>query len=387
MIAATLFWCGITSVFLVISLGSILKHKDAQRRFVSTEGVVLASEVKRDAEDSDSGPTYSARIKYRYYVDGRNYISTRYAYGMGSTSESDHVQTVVSEHPPGKKVQVWYDPDDPGEAILKLEVPGILYFLLLFLQPFVAVGLALIAYTISVPFTYAKVRQFINEPTPIFGPIPGWGTAMQNVRGIIIRPGRTRLRLLIALGGGYALACFAGIFIVGFLLDGFGDPDPQMVFRTFYIAAAIGLAAMLLSLLPRNRKATLEIDTSVGQLSLTSPTRDFRLGFTDIESWTIRAINDPKGMTVNNRVLTRPLLAIRTDEGEEVPIRVFGTAAHAPLVARKVGEALGELTGATLTESTSQGDPGPVQSPKTPGELLRLFARGKHTVEQYKDIM
>jgi len=394
MTGITLFWCGITSVFLVISLGAILKHRDAQRRFASTQGVVLSSEVKTERGDGDSGPTYFPCIKYRYSVGGRQYVSTRYAYGMGSTSEFGYVQTVVSEHPPGRKVRVWYDPDDPGEAILQLEVPGGLYFLLLFLQPFLIVALGLIAYTISIPFAHARARRFMSETTPLFGPIPGWGTATQNARGITIRPARSPLRVPIALGGGYALTCFAGIFIVGFLLDGFGDPSPETIFRTLLVAVAVGLAAMLFALLHPSRKATLEIDTFARRLSLTSPTRDFRVGFAEIESWTMRTIDDPKGGRVNHRVLTRPLLGIRTNRGEEAPIRVFGTPEHMPFIARKVGEALAELTDrplreAPLNESTAVSDlPEP---PENPLDLLRqvwkMIRKQKHASEQYKDIM
>ena len=160
-LGVTLFWCGITSVFAYSVIGSMVRHQFAALRFASTEGVVLSSKIKTSS-DSESGSTHAPRIKYRYMVAGREYIGQRYDFASMSSSDGSYAQRAVSENPPGKAVTVYYDPSNPSEAILHLEAPGSSYFLLLFLQPFLLVGLALIGWCATLPFTHSRLKKVLS---------------------------------------------------------------------------------------------------------------------------------------------------------------------------------------------------------------------------------
>ena len=392
MIFFSLFWCGITGVFVVIAVGSLVKQREAARRFVAGDGVVIASKVKTHEGDSDSGPTYEALVKYQYEVSSRQYTSSRYAYGMASSSNRQEAQRIVAAHPPGRKIKVWYDPEDPAESVLQLAVPTINYFLLLFLQPFVMVGAGLIGYTIWIPIARARAQRFMDQPDPLFGDIPGWGSARQDVRGTTIHPQRNPLRVLYGFVAGYGATCFVSIFVIAFLLEGFEGGSPKPIFTAFYIACGVGVAAMLLALVRPAGKAVLTIDASLGQLTLTSPKRDLTVPFDDIDKWTIRIVADPNGTKVNDTPLTRPLLSVVARDGQSHPIRLFGTGDEMPFVARKVGKALAELTAGCLTELAADS-PKTTESTGPEAGLLDLLRHFKKLRQQsssrkdYKDIM
>ncbi len=85
----------------------------------STEGEVIRS--KPQSFSTAYFTSHDARITYRYWVDGRKYVSsgvTPESLGFGSRREA---QEVVDRFPPGSKVAVYYDPKRPGRAVL---LPG-----------------------------------------------------------------------------------------------------------------------------------------------------------------------------------------------------------------------------------------------------------------------
>jgi len=391
MILVSLFWCGITGVFVVFAVSSLLKQREAARRFVATDGVVIASKVKTHEGDSDSGPTYEAIVKYRYEVNGRRYTSTRYAYGMWTSSDRRQAQRIVAAHPPGRKIKVWYDPHAPAESVLQLAVDTQDYFTLLFIQPFVIVGLALVGYTIWILIAHARAQRFIDQHDPLFGEIPGWGLAEQDIRGITIRPQRSPLRALYAFAAGYGIACFVSAFVIAFLLEGFEGGSARTIFTAFCVAVGLGLAAVLVTLTRRTQKAVLAIDTNLAKLTLTSPKRNLGLPFDQIDRWTVQIIPDPNGVTVNDVPLTRPLLSVVTRDGQKHDIRVFGTGDEMPFVARKVGMALAELTASRLATIAEDAAATPKAKPITGlQDLLNRFRKLRRqgsSRKDYKDIM
>jgi hypothetical protein len=89
----------------------------ASRRWLTTEGVVLASELQRSEEKSG---TYTSQVSYRYSVDGKDYVAERARFG-------DHIglgwsapaRRIVGRYPKGARVRVHYDPDKPADAVLE----------------------------------------------------------------------------------------------------------------------------------------------------------------------------------------------------------------------------------------------------------------------------
>jgi len=169
--------------------------------YPSAPGVVTHSEVTWHS-DSDGGTTYGVEIRYDYTVNGESFTGDRYRYGQWSSSNSNLARGIVTAHPPGKQVAVFYNPLDPADSVLKTGVESMDLFLALFLTPFNIVMLALWCTALG-----AWRRKAFKLPA---GGVP----IVRNDDGVHLRlPRMTPLAAaaLTALG-----ISFVSIFIVGF---------------------------------------------------------------------------------------------------------------------------------------------------------------------------
>lgn len=210
------FWTLITLIFDgVIGYGVV--RQMAAASYSTAPGVITASQRVMSAGSGQgsnrSGPTWSAQISFRYSVAGRDYTSDRWRYGQWGSSSSSAAADVVARYPVGAKVNVLYNPRDPGDAVLVAGVQGMDTFLLLFMTPFNAVmlgGWVVLAGGLGVgPYS----------PRPLG--VPVWEAG-----------GETRVRLLgmfppsMAAIGAAGIAGFVSIFVVGF---GWGMGPPVSV--------------------------------------------------------------------------------------------------------------------------------------------------------------
>ncbi len=124
------------SVFIVIGLVVTnftfvrpLRRQQAARNWDAVEAVVERSAV-RTHRSSDS-TTYSVYIAYRYQYDGREYEGDRYRFLSGSSSGRGAKQAVVRRHPPGARITVYVDPEQPHESVIERDVGAWLYLGLL----------------------------------------------------------------------------------------------------------------------------------------------------------------------------------------------------------------------------------------------------------------
>ena len=377
----TLFWCGLTGVFVGFVADAIYKSYDAQKRFVSTQGEVIAAKVKTNS-DSDGDDTYEPLIKYSYVVDGRDYTSMRYAYGTFSTDNRGNASQIVKDHPPGRKITVWYDPRKPSEAALSIETPSMYYFLLLFLQPFILVGIGGIIYTITLPFRFQRVRDFLAGEMRLPWAVPCWGTLRQGMGRIVLYPSRSPFS---AFAMGYGLTCFASIFVVGIFFGGFDDPSPTVIARTFTFAAGVGGLTMLISLF--RHKAGFEIDETLASLHVKSSRRDFTVSFAEINCWflrtVIRAISSIKDSD-GEEDMRAPLLALMTTDGIERPIHVFGSSHEQALIAEKVALEFSKFTGKPFAGMKTGQEP---SAPEPTISGASSFMRARNTAaRKYSDL-
>jgi hypothetical protein len=389
----TLFWCGITGVFVGVIAYSCGMSIYAQQHFLPAEGVILSSKVV-SSSDSD-GTTYRPALKYRYRVGGKDYVSDRYTYGTMGTSESGYANAVVRANPKGAAVTVYYDPGKPSESVLSADVPGIIYFLMLFLQPFVLVGLAMIAWTMTLPWTHRRLVEFLARGPSLPWRIPSWGTAREDAEGILIRKSH---RLAAAIGHfflGYGLACFAGIFVVGFLFGGFSNPRPEIIGRAFVVAAGVGLLAMGRKLFVVGGARVL-IDPINRRLCVRSRLRDEQVSFDEIKSWRLRQIHYPSGVRVNDQTVRYLLLEVLASDGRTVPVHAFkpqaGDERQATAIARKAQQCLAALTAGEVQKPIASDDtaaaPAPAD-PSNPVEAVSAVAgavRGWRSGPKYSDL-
>ena len=93
----------------------------------STMGTVIASYLER--RSSSDGSTNYPVVQYSYQVGGRTYQSSKLAPGpeVGGTGAGK----VVTRYPAGAQVMVFYDPNNPAEAVLERKAPAQWLFILL----------------------------------------------------------------------------------------------------------------------------------------------------------------------------------------------------------------------------------------------------------------
>jgi hypothetical protein len=390
-LAFTIFWCAGTGLFSYFTIGPLVRHHYAKLRFAATDGVVLSSTVKVSS-GSEGGSTFAARIKYRYPVAGREYVGDRYDFLGGSSSDGSYARRAVSENPPGKAVTVYYDPADPSEAVLRLEAPGISYFFLLFLQPFLLAGLVLIGWTATVPFAQRRLTQFFRCDASTPWDIPGWGAMEQDVDGLVIQ---RRQSLLTPLGHflvGYGVACFGSTFVVALFFHGFGDADVGAIRWAFLVAAGVGVAALLRKLLWAGQSSRVVIDTARKRLAIYSRRREMEAPFDKLKGLRLRQIMYQGGMAVNGERVRYLLLEAGIDGGDPMPLHAFkwqpGRQAEILALAERAQCLLARLIGCPAVETVADAKPEESDRPSNPiqaiSQLTRLF--GGRRSDSYGDL-
>lgn len=192
------FWSALVLLFDGMAGHGLWKQFESSH-YPFITGRITHSEVTRHR--GRKGTSYGVNIQYHYVVSDRPFDGTRYRWGT-SFSDYNWAMNTVSEHPVGSQTRVYFNPDNPEDAVLSADLEGGDLMLLLFLIPFnmVMVGL------------WTAVGAWLRQR--IFHPIAG------GVK-IILDGLRTNIRLpqygplvwgMVATG---ALS-FVSIFIVGF---------------------------------------------------------------------------------------------------------------------------------------------------------------------------
>ena len=97
----------------------------------SVEGRLVSSSVKTRENNRATirrGIKYYVSVKYKYDVDGKTYVSSRYSIGGGDRASDLYPTRSQAEKqasklfPPESELTVYYDPKNPGSAIL---APGL----------------------------------------------------------------------------------------------------------------------------------------------------------------------------------------------------------------------------------------------------------------------
>lgn len=115
-------------VFLVLNvifLGIIFfmrRRMAAVSQWPSTLGTVNASYLERRSSSSDSGSTNYPVVQYSYQVGGQAYQGAKLAPGpeVGGTGAGK----VVARYPAGAQVMVFYNPQNPSDAVLETKAPA-----------------------------------------------------------------------------------------------------------------------------------------------------------------------------------------------------------------------------------------------------------------------
>jgi hypothetical protein len=100
---------------LAIGLGFWLRHMNARTTgWPMVKGRVMTSRLEND---QDGNPT--PYVKYRYKVQGQEHESEQVSYQVKSARSGTGATDLIARYPVGKSVDVFYDPDQPGRAVLE----------------------------------------------------------------------------------------------------------------------------------------------------------------------------------------------------------------------------------------------------------------------------
>jgi hypothetical protein len=87
----------------------------------TVEGTIKESEVFDYYTDT---VMYQALISYSYVVDNTRYTGMTVGYDVGGTSDPAPQREIVERYPVGSTVTVYYDPNDPKDAVLEPGAKG-----------------------------------------------------------------------------------------------------------------------------------------------------------------------------------------------------------------------------------------------------------------------
>lgn len=109
----------------VVFLGIIFfmrRRMASVSQWPSTMGTVSASYLERRHSSSESGSTNYPVVQYSYQVGGQAHQGTKIAPGpeVGGTGAGK----VVERYPAGAQVMVFYNPQNPSDAVLETKAPA-----------------------------------------------------------------------------------------------------------------------------------------------------------------------------------------------------------------------------------------------------------------------
>ena len=117
---AILLFIALMAAMAALDGWSRYKSGKASQNWPSTEGVILASEVKTDLGKSDDvEPKYKAAVTYRYAVDGYEHTGERVSFAGQTFLKKGKAESLVTIYNKGKRVKVYYDPKTPHISVLE----------------------------------------------------------------------------------------------------------------------------------------------------------------------------------------------------------------------------------------------------------------------------
>lgn len=125
-------------VGLVVLVWGFLRMRQTARtkHWPTVKGTIRSSTVasreapamRQDSSDDDDAPKpppqtlYRPQVEYTYTVDGQTYTGTELGRDVVEVSSRQHAQAHAARYVPRTPVTVFYDPNDPSQALLE---PGV----------------------------------------------------------------------------------------------------------------------------------------------------------------------------------------------------------------------------------------------------------------------
>ncbi len=94
-----------------------MRETSRSRNWASADGRVVQSSVNQFTTKGTT--TFRPIVVYSYTVGAVRYMSTRLSFRSQATGSRDAAAKITGAYPAGRAVRVFYDPQDPGQAVLE----------------------------------------------------------------------------------------------------------------------------------------------------------------------------------------------------------------------------------------------------------------------------
>lgn len=112
---------GLVLLMLVFAIIATSRQKAAVKEWRSTLGMITASALERRSRGTNRGYANYAAVRYSYQVGGQTYQGT--CFDLGSAVSGKGAKKVIARYPVGAEVMVFYNPQNPSEAVLERRNP------------------------------------------------------------------------------------------------------------------------------------------------------------------------------------------------------------------------------------------------------------------------
>jgi hypothetical protein len=110
---------------VILALSTIATLKSiSSKEWLTTGGKIIHSTIYNYRETNEANSTYRPDIAFEYGVDGEKFISDRLYYGVKIMSSGNWAKSrkLIEKYPVDKEIIVFYNPNNPKEAVIE---PGI----------------------------------------------------------------------------------------------------------------------------------------------------------------------------------------------------------------------------------------------------------------------
>jgi hypothetical protein len=114
---------GIVGAVMIYKYFQEKKEAEKSQSWPSTSGSITKSFMRHEVSYESGNTLYYPNVEYDYEVLGTAYTGNRINFG-GSTGNSNRKKSeeILTQYPLGKNVPVYYDSNNPEDAVLEREI-------------------------------------------------------------------------------------------------------------------------------------------------------------------------------------------------------------------------------------------------------------------------
>jgi len=144
------------AVFFLLGLGvsyfgyRLIRKARASAEWPAAQGKIESStvDVEREREEDSDGDIhyetkYIPNIVYQYQVDGMDFMGDKISFGGTSNSNQTWAYKMRDQYPEGSEVAVYYDPENPQDAVLQPGAKGSTYIIFVLGVVFAILGVGI----------------------------------------------------------------------------------------------------------------------------------------------------------------------------------------------------------------------------------------------------